>query len=107
MLRDVSPACTEKGIVSIASPCLYLMMVGSFINVILNICTYLNHVYAYIHTHTHTHTHTYLCNTSVICWVCPRPDACCGNCMIPISVYNVEVFMLSILFRDINDKMHS
>ena len=25
-------------------------------------------------------------------------DECCGNCVIPISVYNVEVFMLSILF---------
>ena len=60
MLYDVSPTCAEKGIVSIASPCLYLMMVGSFINVILNIYTYLNHVYAYIHTHTHTHTCIYV-----------------------------------------------
>lgn len=107
MLHDISPTCTEKDILSIASACLYLM-VCSIINVILNIYTYLNHVYAYIHIYIYTHTHIIICVIlGSFVGFAPPPDECCGNCMIPISVYNVEVFMLSISFRDINDKMHS
>lgn len=65
-------------------------------------------MYMLIFLHTHTHTHIYICVIlGSFVGFAPPPDERCGNCMIPISVYNVEVFMLSILFRDINDKMHS
>lgn len=63
-------------------------------------------IFIYIYIYIYTHIRICIILGSFVGFA-PPPDECCGNCMIPISVYNVEVFMLSILFRDINDKMHS